>query len=223
MAMDWFNLLTGETRGRLLGLLRQSERSIPDLAEALGISDTAVRNHVAALQRDGLVEPADVERETGGKPARRYRLVAAAEELYPKAYAFVLVELLRTLEAREGREAVVALLREVGGRAAPASASGDEALGSRVASAAAVLRELGGEVEVERAGDGWCIRGHGCPLSAAVREYADVCELAASLVEQVTGRPVTGCCQHGERPKCGFLVAGGAASHAPAPVEPPLR
>ena len=71
---NWFDRLIGGTRGQLLVLLRRAERSINELAEALGISDNAVRMHVASLQRDGMVETAGVERDTGGKPARRYQL-----------------------------------------------------------------------------------------------------------------------------------------------------
>lgn len=209
--MDWFSRLADGTRGRLLMLLRRSDRSIPDLAGDLGISDTAVRNHVAALQRDGLVEKAEVERGTGGKPARLYRLALEAEELFPKAYAFALGELLRMLEKRDGREAVVALLRDLGRRVAASSVSdGGEAVAVRVAVAAGALRDLGGDVDIERTGSGWCIRGHGCPLSAVVREDAGVCALVESLVEAITDRPVTGCCEHGDRPKCAFRVADDA-------------
>lgn len=208
--MDWFSRFTGETRGRLVELLRRSERTIPALAEMLGISDTAVRNHIAALQRDGLVETTEVERATGGKPARLYGLSPEAEELFPKAYAYVLGELVGMLEERDGREAAVALLRELGRRAAASADAEGRTVATRVAVAASALRDLGGSVAVEREEGGWCIRGDGCPLSAVVRDHAEVCTLAASLVEEIIGGPVTGACERGARPKCVFRVAGEA-------------
>ena len=55
---NWFDRLVGGTRGELLTLLRRAERSINELAEKLGISDNAVRMHIASLQRDGMVEAA---------------------------------------------------------------------------------------------------------------------------------------------------------------------
>src|SRR5687768_9921707 len=92
--------LLGATRTRLLELLRRSRRSINELAAAVGISDNAVRTHLSALQRDGLVEPAGTERSTGGKPAQLYEITPDAEELFPKAYGWTLGGLLSLLEER---------------------------------------------------------------------------------------------------------------------------
>lgn len=197
----------GGTRAELLRVLRRGDRSIAELATALGISTNAVRMHVAGLERDRLVEIAGLDRGTGGKPAQTYRMTAEAEELFPKAYALVLGELVRVLEYRGGREEAVGLLREVGARAARALPEGGSA-GGRVKRAAEVLRELGGDVEVHPEGDGWFIRGWGCPLSAVTSEHADVCQLAVALIEEVTGERVVECCDRGERPRCAFRVGG---------------
>jgi predicted ArsR family transcriptional regulator len=202
---NWFDRLVGGTRGELLTLLRRAERSINELAGKLGISDNAVRMHVASLQRDGMVEPAGVERATGGKPAQRYRLTTEAEELFPKAYAVVFGELVRVLEEEQGREGVVRLLRKVGARAAGEGAGGLPDA-ERVQRAAAVLREMGGEVDVERTESGWRIQGHGCPLSGVVGEHDTVCTLGEALVGEVTGLRVSECCRRGERPCCAFEI-----------------
>lgn len=212
--MGWTETLLGRTRAEILRLLRRGRRSINDLAAALGITDNAVRTHVAAMQLDGMVRSAGVERGTGGKPAQLYEITPAAEDLFPKAYALVLTELLSLLEERHGREQVIALLREVGTRAAGAGrrvVGYDEA---RVQAAADILRSIGGDVEVLRERDFWRIRGHGCPLSGVVAEHHEVCSLAEALVGEVTGLPVTECCDRGERPRCAFMVG------SPHPFDP---
>jgi predicted ArsR family transcriptional regulator len=204
--MNWTESILGATRMRLLGLLRRSQQSINDLAAALGITDNAVRTHIAAMQRDGMVRSAGVERATGGKPAQLYEITPEAEELYPKAYGFVLGELLRLLEEKEGREEVRALLREVGKRAAGSHGALEKDEEARVRAAAGLLRGLGGDVEVERTGSGWRIRGFGCPLSAVVTGHEEVCLLVESLVGEVSALPVTECCHRGERPQCAFQL-----------------
>ena len=204
--MNWTESILGVTRTRLLGLLRRSTRSINDLASALGITDNAVRTHVAAMQRDGMVKSAGVERGTGGKPAQLYEITPQAEELFPKAYGLVLSELLQVLEEKEGRNRVTALLREVGRRAAGDHGAGEKDEEARVLAAAGLLRGLGGDVEVERTDDGWRIRGFGCPLSAVVAGHDEVCLLAESLVAEITGLPVRECCNRGERPQCSFQM-----------------
>ncbi len=118
--------LTGETQGKLLRLLRRSRQTITGLAEAVGLTDNAVRLHISALRRDGFVEDVGTMRDTGGKPARLYGLSREGEELFPKAYAQVLQALVEESMRRDGRERTVELLRAIGSRlAASAPRAGD--------------------------------------------------------------------------------------------------
>lgn len=203
---NWLQRLTGDTRAELLRLLRRSRQTITSLADALRLTDNAVRTHVAALERDGIVEHVGTQRDTGGKPARVYALTEAGEELFPKAYGLVLGELVGEIERADGRERAVELLRSVGRRIA-AGVRATEGTEGRVEAAAAALRGLGGDVTVERTEEGWQLRGFGCPLSAVTARQPEVCVLAQALVEEITGRPVVECCDREGRPRCGFRVA----------------
>lgn len=207
---NWLSTLTGETRTRLLGLVRGAALSISELAAALGISENAVRGHVAAAERDGLVRQAGVQRGTGGKPARLYELTPAAEELFPKAYALVFTELVRTLREDEGDEATIGRLRRVGRRLGEGGGRAGEQESTdgatAVAAAAALLESIGGSVEVVEGPHGWTIEANGCPLSGVVAADPDVCALAEALVAEVTGRPVVESCDRSARPRCSFRV-----------------
>lgn len=197
--------LKGESQAALLSLLRRASQSIASLAQQLHLSDNAVRTHIAALERDGLIEPAGTLRDTGGKPARMYTLTRQGEELFPKAYALVLGELAEEIARQEGTGRQVELLRAVGQRiGAGVAPAGDP--DSRVASAAAALKSLGGDVAVTKDSGGWHLRGFGCPLSEVTARHPEVCELARALVEEITGQPVVECCDRSARPRCGFRV-----------------
>jgi len=204
---SWLQRFIGETRIEMLRLLRRSRQTITSLADALRLTDNAVRTHVAALERDGLVEPAGVQRDTGGKPARIYELTPEGEELFPKAYALVLTGLVEEIARTEGPERAIALLRSVGRQVAASVARPDDAA-ARVEAAAAALRGLGGDLELLQSADGWRLQGYGCPLSAVTAKRPEVCALAHALVEEITGRRVTECCDREGRPRCGFQVAG---------------
>lgn len=207
--MSWFEQLVSGTRGRIVGLLRRSRGSIGDLAQVLGISGNAVRGHVAALQRDGLVREAGMAPSTGGKPAQLYDITSEAEELFPKAYALALAELIRGLDRRDGHERTRELLREVGALTVPEEGATVQPLERRVEYAARLLRGLGGDVVVEGADGSWSIRGFGCPLSSVVKDQPDACALAQGVVEAATGGTVTECCDRGERPRCNFVITSG--------------
>lgn len=204
--MNWFEEFLGETRGRMVAILRRSRTTIADLAVRLGISGNAVRGHVASLQAGGLVRTAGTAPSSGGKPAQLYDITPEAEELFPKGYAQVLRQVVRSLEARDGRERTRAFLQRVGAGFVPDDADSARTLEARVRAAARVLEAIGGVVEVHRRPAGWEIRGHGCPLSAVVLAEPDTCALAQGLVAEVTGTPVVECCERSDRARCAFFV-----------------
>jgi predicted ArsR family transcriptional regulator len=202
---NWISRFLGETQVRLLQLLRRSNQTITGLAEKLGVTDNAVRTHIAALDRHGLVEQVGLRREERGKPARVYAITREGEEVFPKAYATVLAGLVEEISRAEGRDRAVELLRGVGERVAAGVPHGKDQK-ARVQAAAQALRSLGGEVEVERTDRGWRLQGHGCPLSAVTTGHPEVCAVARALVEEMTGEKVTEACDRTERPRCAFLV-----------------
>lgn len=206
---NWFDRLLGETQARLLGMLRRSRQTITGLAEALDLTDNAVRMHIAALHRDGIVEQVGTQRDTGGKPARLYGLTREGEELFPKAYALVLGKLVEEIVRTQGRDRAIELLRAVGAQAAADAPRGTNPK-RRMEAAAQVFRQLGSDAEIEKTADGWRLQAHGCPLSAVTPGHPELCELGKALVEEVAGEPVTECCERGEHPRCGFEIAGRA-------------
>ena len=194
------------TRGRILSLLRVAPHTVEQLRAELQLTDNAVRPHLVALERDGLVRQAGVQRSEGaGKPAVLYEMTAEAEPLLSRAYAPVLAALLEVLAeelpARESRKVLRATGRKlaatVGGRAA-----GD--LRARAQVAAAVLTALGGSVEVEDRRGGARLRGVACPLATAVSRNPHVCHAVESLVGEIAGAEATECCDRTGRPRCCF-------------------
>ncbi len=200
----WLERLVGETRQTILELLQRSDQTVQELADGIGISANAVRGHLSALERDGLVMKREARRDTGGKPAMLYALSQEGDELFPKAYATVLLALLEVLDDRIGPNQVKEALSEVGARAArPARGSPEE----RVRAAAEVLESLGGTVEVRRENGTWRIQGFSCPLSSVIDQDARVCGLAETLVQRTTGGAVTEQCERECRARCSFRIS----------------
>jgi predicted ArsR family transcriptional regulator len=198
----------GATRSRIMALFHRDRRTVEDLAQALEVTDNAVRAHIAALERDGLIRASGV-RPSGGKPAVVYELTEEAHELFSRAYVPVLTNLVDVLQERQPSEERQAIFREVGRRVAHGfpSANGDPR--ARLESAAELLSGLGGDVEIGHTEDGrLCLRSHSCPLGAVIREHPEACGLAEALVTELTGLPMQEHCAHviGEPPRCVFEV-----------------
>ena len=189
-----------------MALLRVSSRTVDELARELGVTDNAVRPHIAALEKDGLVHSAGTRSSGGaGKPATVYELHSDAEPLLSRAYAPVLGALLEVIGDELDPRTAKRVLRETGKRLAAAAggrAGGD--LTARASAAAAVLTALGGDVTVERTGGTVKLSGAACPLASAVSRNPHVCHAVESLVGEISGAKATECCDRSSRPRCCF-------------------
>src|SRR5579884_1757731 len=146
--LNWNRRFFESTRGKIIMLLRRAGHTVEELAQALNLTDNAVRAHLVTLERDGLVRQQGV-RHGAGKPAFVYELTPETEQLFPKAYGAVLRELLSVLKEQLPPNKVETLLRIVGQHIAGHwnISSGD--LCTRLEAAVNVLDELGGMAELE--------------------------------------------------------------------------
>ncbi len=112
--------LYGERRkGLLRHLLRhKAGATVEELVVALGVTRTAVRQHLASLMHDGLVE-AGAERPSGGRPGRLYVLTDKGREAFPRRYSWFARLLIEAMAQEHG----AAGLRTRFGRIASAGAA----------------------------------------------------------------------------------------------------
>jgi predicted ArsR family transcriptional regulator len=207
------------TRGRIIALLRRAPRTIEELAQALDVTDNAVRVHIATLERDGSVAQQGLRRGVR-KPSALYALTAEGEQLFPKAYGPVLRELLDAVAEQMPREALEEMLRVVGRRLAAEHPSVSAEPRARALAAVGVLNELGGLAELEAEADRLVICGYSCPLAAVVGQRPEICQLATALLSEIVGGPVEEECERGTVPRCRFrlLGSGYAADGEAAPA-----
>jgi predicted ArsR family transcriptional regulator len=144
------------TRGRILEELAVAPRTARDLAQKLGIQESAVRGHLGRMEERGLVAPT-FRREGVGRPRKRYTLTGAAQDLFPKKYDLILDTVVDELLAREGEGYVSALFADAAERMArevakevPRSGTPEERAENVVRS----LNRLGFRCSTDRAPDG---------------------------------------------------------------------
>jgi predicted ArsR family transcriptional regulator len=198
------------TRGRIILFLLRESRTVNELAEALALTDNAVRAHLTALERDGLIRP------SGSRPGRRkpnviYDLTPKAEQLFPKVYGVLLRNLLDVLKEHLSSKKLEQVVRTVGHRLAPNYRPAVQASQSqnRIDQAIAVLRELGGFCEQQEGNGKVILRCFECPVAEAVVGHPEVCLLVETVLADVLGIPVHQRCQMDPSPKCRFEIEAG--------------
>lgn len=199
---------TDATHSRLLALLREGTWTVDDLAARLGLTDNAVRFHLASLVREGSVEKAGVQRHSGaGQPAALYSLTRAADEAFSRAYAPVLAACVEELHVMMSGTQLGAFLERVGKRLAGEKRDARDSLRKRITGASELLNSLGGITAVERSGDTYRIVGRACPLASAVEADHCVCSVVTALVSNVVDAEVRERCDRSGRPKCCFEIS----------------
>lgn len=181
------------TRERFLNLLlRQKDGlTIDELSEALAISRNAVRQHLAALERDGLVAAGAVRRGVG-RPSQVYLLTPLGAEQFPRQYSLLSGWLLSALSALHGTEGTARILQQIASNLAKLfgpRVEGKE-MAQRAEAVTGVLNELGYEASVEQADSGTAITAINCVYHHLATEHPEICELDIRLIEQLTGAQV---------------------------------
>ncbi len=105
------------TKFDILKLLAKQELSSQQMAESLGVSAAAVRQHLDTLEALGLV----TRRKQITQPSRPtflYRLSARGADAFPKRYDLLLSLVVDVILERQGRDAVTGLIEAAAERLA---------------------------------------------------------------------------------------------------------
>ena len=164
------------------------------LAQKLGLTAMAVRQHLYALQREGLV--ASEERPVPiGRPAKFWRLTREADHLFPEAYAELSVALIDSVKDAFGQEGLERVLTSRCARQRVDYGKRiklHDSLDRKLAELAKVRTEEGYMAEVRREDDGsfLLVENH-CPICAAANACQGFCSTELDLFRSVLGPGVT--------------------------------
>ncbi len=163
------------------------------LADRLGLTAMAVRQHLYALQREKFVT-AEERPVPVGRPAKYWRLTPEADRFFPAAYAELSVALIDALGDAFGPSGLKRVLasrcaRQRAGyaeRIAP-----DAPLEEKLHQLARIRTEEGYMAEVKRDGKtGFLLVENHCPICAAAAVCQGFCETELDLFRSVLGRDV---------------------------------
>jgi len=178
----------GRTQQDLLAALlyRAGGMSIDELAEQLAVTRTAVRQHLAALERDALVVRGPT-RPTGRRPEQLYLLTAQGRELFPRQYQLLGDLLIGEIADLIGHDALLGMMRKLGARLA-AELETEPVPEPRITEH---LNATGYEAEIIARSSGELeIVAHNCVFHHLADLYPEVCELDLALIGALGGHPV---------------------------------
>lgn len=184
------------TRQHIRTLLKRRGPQRADvLAEDLGLTAMAVRQHLYAMAEEGLVA-AETAPQPVGRPAKLWGLTPAADAFFPDAHADLSVGLIDSLKRVLGAEAMDALLRDRADQQIAAYRRRIErfkSLKRRLEELAAARSEEGYMAEVESTPDGagWLLVENHCPICQAAQACTGLCAMELEVFQRALGPEVT--------------------------------
>lgn len=159
-------------------LKSKGPQTAADLADRLGVTAVAVRQHMAALRDDGLVA-FDDRKQGVGRPRRTWHLTAAGHGRFPNGHEELVVDLLAAVQAEfgaPGLDALIARREQDSLRAYRKQLAGAKTVKEKLAALVAARSREGYMAGWTREGKGryLLVEDH-CPICAAAATCQGLC------------------------------------------------
>lgn len=187
--------LTDAKRRIVDRLKRLDDATAAELAKALGLTATAVRQHLVSLADVGLVQPRPRPTTGPGRPSQAWVLTPLARELFPDRHGDLTVNLLTSVRnalGEEGLDRVIAERTRSQREAYRAAVVPSGHWRDRAGALAAVRSAEGylAEVVDDPDGDGVLLVEHHCPICEAATACQGLCQGELELFDEVLGPDV---------------------------------
>jgi DeoR family suf operon transcriptional repressor len=173
------------TRRKILDHLKRQDNARSDqIAQALGITASATRQHLSALAQDGLIRYA-IQRGGPGRPTHIYSLTESGDALFPRNYVDLTNELLSYVED-EDADLLSRIFDKRGlARLARAQLRVDGLpFPDKVAMVARILDEDGYLADFTELPDGtFRLTEHNCAVLAVAQRYQHACRTEIEFLQ----------------------------------------
>jgi predicted ArsR family transcriptional regulator len=183
----------GKTQKELLKEMfkSQSGLTVDELTDRLGVTRTAVHQHLSILKSDGFVIEGALQ-ATAGRPGRRFLLTQKGQDVFPKQYSWFSAIMLSSLKSAQGSDHLTTFMRSAAKLVAQGLTSKDEkkSYAQQVQSLIATMNELAYDAKLKSVGRGFEIEARNCVYHSLAKEHPEVCEFDIELIKSATGSTV---------------------------------
>lgn len=177
-------------QGILQYLKRNRSASNAELAEILGVTYEAIRQQLPPLEQAGwIARVATSGDRSPGRPITRYRLTEAGDELFPKHYDLLAIQLIDVVASELGPEALNRVLASI----TEARIASLEPLvaGKTLTERIEVLRDIyetaDPYMDIESGERGIRLVERNCPFLGVAMRHPAICSTSVSLLSRLLG------------------------------------
>jgi predicted ArsR family transcriptional regulator len=182
-----------DTKAAIMDVLkRMGPQPAEQLARRFDVTAMAVRQHLYALQEQGLVRSTSTP-EGRGRPVKNWALTPKAQVLFPNSHQELAVDLLGHIRKQFGEDGLAEIInrhsaaqKKSYGRAL----QGHKTLEARLKALARLRSDEGYMAEITRDGEAWLLIENHCPICAAASQCTRLCANELEVFAHVLGPDV---------------------------------
>ena len=184
-----------ERRKQLLRHLLRNKggATVDELGQGLGVTRTAIRQHLASLMRDGLIGPGDT-RASGGRPKQLFVLTDKGREAFPRHYSWFAQLLIEAMAEEHGATGLRTRLGRIAAAVVVQLRHATPQLGTRrekVAQLSSLMDELGYDARMAKdVGGAPAIEADNCVFHELAMKNPVICHFDLALMSSYTGSKV---------------------------------
>ena len=192
-------------------LKKNGGMTIEDLSKKISITPMGIRQHLLSLEKKGLVSYT-AKKHGIGRPGFVYTLTESADELFPKAYDRLALDILKQIKKNEGPEKINKILgwrRDKVLQQKKEALSGLTGIDELVHGLKNLLVSEGYVADLVKEGDNYILKSYNCPIRKVASEFNEVCIEELQLFRELLNRNVSmeQCMGQGS-PSCIFSIPG---------------
>lgn len=200
------------TRQKIVELLKErGQATVGEMAEAVGLTQMAVRHHLNVLSAENLVITTSVRRMSQpGRPQQIYILTEAANQLFPEDYYQLASHLLDEVKATFGTQGLDELLHRIANSMAAEAPllRPDQSSEERLDQLVQFLGEKGFTARWAKQGDDHLVWVLACPYRRVAREHNQVCHLDMQIIKDMLKvNPVRLTCMADDDRCCTYYIS----------------
>ncbi|MFJ7933958.1 helix-turn-helix transcriptional regulator [Sporosarcina sp. NPDC096371] len=200
------------TKEKLLNLLKkETEMTVSQMAQALEITEMAVRKHLNILERDSFIHISELKQPLG-RPVQVFSLTSQADVLFPKSYDNLTVDFLNDLQALQGNDIIDHLFEKRRQRLADNYSSlmkNNLSNEEMVETLKAIQVEKGYMADVIKIDNNqFELIEHNCPIYEVAKNFKQACNCETNMFKEVLNTNNvrrTSCRADGDN-HCHFLI-----------------
>jgi predicted ArsR family transcriptional regulator len=168
--------------------------TLEELSEHLGVTKTAVKEHILKIEHMGMLTFRD-SRGTVGRPKRSYLLTPEGQEAFPKQYSWLSNVLLELLAQNMGDRAVSKLMSELGDQVAGSMKerfAKAKSTAELLAIITEVLNELGYRSTLKQSDvrKGAVLEATHCVYHSVAKKHPALCQFDTQFLRNASGMNV---------------------------------